>query len=116
MNHSFTKNEKLYYIDIKDGIIHEGRFIESNGDGIWIRLKGFSLNTYVYYDLIDEEIFKNMEQAEKGLENIKNKMRARLSRDDAFIKDILVRLGKNEGNLYLSVIGEILYEKTGLTK
>ncbi|AEY66492.1 hypothetical protein [Clostridium sp. BNL1100] len=112
MSNIFTENEKLFYIDIKEGLICEGKFIENNGNGIWIKLKGDALNTYVYSDLVDERVFKDYGPAAEGLETIKNKMKSRLSKDDAFIKDLLTRLKKSEGDLYATIIGEILYEKT----
>ncbi|EPR13465.1 hypothetical protein [Ruminiclostridium papyrosolvens] len=115
MNNIFTQNEKLFYIDIKDGLICEGKFIESNGNGIWIRLKGDSLNTYVYSDLVEERVFKDYGSAAEGLETIKNNMKARLSKDDMFIKDLLTRLKKSEGDLYANIIVEILCEKTNIS-
>ncbi|WP_024831286.1 hypothetical protein [Ruminiclostridium josui] len=108
---SFSKNEKIFYIDIKEGLICEGKFIESNGNGIWIRLKGDSLNTFVYSDLVEERVFKEYGSAVEGLEAIKNKIKARLSKDDTFIKDLLTKLRKSEGNLYATIICDILNEK-----
>jgi hypothetical protein len=107
----FAKNEKLFYIDIKDGIIQEGKFIENNGNGVWIRLKGDSLNTYVYSDSIEERIFINQNEAQAGLEALRKRLKVRLLKDNSFIEDLLVRLKKSEGNLYASVIVEILHEK-----
>ena len=112
MNNIFTENEKLFYIDIKDGLICEGKFIENNSNGIWIRLKGDSLNSYVYSDLVEERVFKGYDSAAEGLEAIKINMKTRLSKGDTFIKDLITRLKKSEGNLYATIIGEILYEKT----
>ncbi len=112
MNNIFSKNEKLYYIDIKDGLIFEGRFIESDSNGIWIRLKGDSLNTYVYCDQVEERVFKDYIPATEGLEGIKQNMKARLLKNDTYIKDLLTRLRKNEGALYATIIEEILYERT----
>ena len=111
MDYVFSENEKVFYVDIKDGLIFEGKFIESNGNGIWIRLKGDSLNTYVYSDLVKETVFKDYDGAVEGLATIKKNMKARLSKDDSFIKDLLTRLKKSEGNLYATIIGEILFEK-----
>ena len=114
MNNIFTENEKLFYIDIKDGLICEGKFIENNSSGIWIRLKGDSLNTYVYSDLVEETVYKDYDSAASGLETIKGNMKARLCKDNLFIKDLLTRLKKSEGALYATIIEEILYEKTNI--
>ncbi len=111
MDYVFSENEKVFYVDIKDGLIFEGKFIESNGNGIWIRLKGDSLNTYVYSDLVEERVFKDYDSAAEGLEAIKINMKTRLSKGDTFIKDLITRLKKSEGNLYATIIGEILFEK-----
>ncbi len=114
MNNIFTENEKLFYIDIKDGLICEGKFIENNRSGIWIRLKGDALNTYVYSDLVEETVYKDYDSAASGLETIKRNMKARLCKDNLFIKDLFTRLKKSEGALYATIIGEILYEKTNI--
>lgn len=112
MNNLFTQNEKLFYIDIKDGAIFEGKFIEKNGNGIWIRLNGDALNTYVYSDLVEERVFNDYCLASEGLETIKSNLKARLLKDNAFIKDLTAKLKKSEGNLYSTIIEEILHEKT----
>ncbi|HEX2927040.1 MAG TPA: hypothetical protein VHP38_12430 [Ruminiclostridium sp.] len=114
INNMFYKSEKLFYIDIKDGLIQEGKFVDSDGSGIWILLKGNSLNTYVYFDTISERVFKGQSNAQTGLESIKSRMKDKLSKDDSYVNDLLERLKKSEGALYSSIIGEILHEKAGL--
>lgn len=109
----FNEGEKLYYIDIHDGVIREGKFIESNNDGMWIRLKGYTVNTFVYEAFIGERVFKEMEHAKTGLENLRSSMKAKLLKDNHFIDDIIKRLGEHEGAFYVSLIKEILVEKAG---
>lgn len=107
----FVKDEKIYYIDLNDGTIHEGSFLESNREGVWLRLKGYAVNTFVYSDSVEERVFKDKTSAEAGLGRLRSKMKARLLENNRFIEDILQRLGKQEGNFYISVIKEILHEK-----
>lgn len=114
MNNLFTENEKLFYVDIKDGIIFEGKFLEKNGNGIWIRLKGDALNTYVYSDLVEERVFKEYSLAADGLETIKKNLKSRLSKDYTFINDLTSKLKKSEGDLYATIIEEILHEKINI--
>ncbi len=109
----FKENEKIFYIDTHSGAIEEGKFIESTSEGMWIRINGNSLNTFVYSDIWHERIFSDLPQAETVLNAIRSKMKSRLLKDNFFIRDILDRLGKSEGKLYLSIINEILSEKTG---
>jgi len=109
----FDKGEKIYYIDTHDGTVQEGKFLESTGDGIWLRLKGAGINTFVYSDVINEKVFKDRFHAETGLESLKKGMKARLLDNNRFIDDILGRLRKSEGELYLHIIEEVLREKTG---
>lgn len=106
----FMKGDKIYYVDTIDGSINEGQFIENAKDGMWIRLKGFSFNTFAYTDYLGEKVFPDLDSAQAGLETIKNKMKAGLLKDNRFVKDIIERLGKVEGKLYLSIIREILNE------
>ena len=63
----FEEGERLYIIDAKEGFIQDGNFIESNGEGIWVRIKNHSLNTFIYSDLIDETVFKSSDDAKAGL-------------------------------------------------
>ncbi len=106
----FMEGDKIYYVDTVDGSIHEGKFIENAKDGMWIRLKGFTFNIFAYTDYLGEKVFPDLESAQTGLETIKNKMKAALLKDNLFVNEIIERLGKVEGKLYLSIIREILNE------
>ncbi|MDF2985236.1 MAG: hypothetical protein K0R50_746 [Eubacterium sp.] len=112
----FKENEKIFYIDTISGTIEEGRFIEATAEGMWIRINGHSLNTFVYSDIWHERIFSDFSQAQTSLNAIRSKMKSRLLKDNFFIRDILDRLQKSEGQFYLSIINEILNEKTGSGK
>jgi hypothetical protein len=109
----FKENEKIYFVDTFSGTIREGKFIENNSDGLWINLSGDSLNTFVYSDIISERVFNDFSQAESSLKTIRDNMKTRLSNNNFFVKDIIKRLEKSEGPLYVGVINEILSEKTG---
>lgn len=108
----FIEGHKIYYVDTFDGTIHEGRFIENAEDGMWIRLKGLTFNTFAYSDYLGKKVFPDQSSAQAGLETIRSKIKSGLLKDNYFIKDILERLGKSEGKLYLGIIGEILNEST----
>lgn len=101
---------KLFYVDIFDGEVKEGEFIEHDPDGLWIRVKGEHTNTFVYSDTIDARIFEERDLAEIGLAKIRADLKARLLENNLFIKDICKRLKQHEGKLYVEVIREILQE------
>lgn len=104
----FKEGQKIFYVDIKDGVIETARFIEKTGDGSWIRIDGHAINTFVYSDYQDRTLFADLTQAETGLENFKINLKSKLLKNNFFIKDILQRLEKHEGKLYVNVISEIL--------
>lgn len=104
---------RLFYIDLEDGIIQEGKLIEYSSEGLWVRLKGETVNTFVFSDRVKERVFADLESAEAGLSAIRAQTKARLLKNDYFIEDILGRLRKHEGNFYIQLIQEILSEKTG---
>ncbi len=104
---------RLFYIDLEDGVIQAGNLIEYSSEGLWVRLKGDTVNTFVFSDRRKERVFADRESAEAGLSAIRAQTKARLLKNDYFIEDILGRLRKHEGNFYVQLIQEILSEKTG---
>lgn len=102
---------KLFYVDIFDGVVKEGEFIENDQDGLWIRVKGEYINTFVYSDTIEARIFEERDLAETGLAKIRADLKAKLLENNLFIKDICKRLEQHEGKLYVGVIREILEGK-----
>ncbi len=104
----FKEGQKIFYVDTRDGIIETARFIEKTSDGTWIRIDGHAINTFVYSDYQDKSLFEDLAQAETGLENYKINLKSRLLKNNFFIKDILLRLEKHEGKLYVDVVSEIL--------
>lgn len=104
---------RLFYIDLEDGVVQEGNLIEYSNEGLWVRLKGDTVNTFVFSDRRKERVFANRESAEAGLSAIRAQTKARLLKNDYFIEDILGRLRKHEGNFYMQLIQEILSEKIG---
>ncbi len=104
----FDEGEKIFYADIKDGIIYSASFIESIDDGVWIKISGNTINTFIYKDYAEISIYKDLKDAETGLQDYKSSLKAKLLKDDFYIRDILGRLAKTEGKLYVSIIEEIL--------
>ncbi len=104
----FKEGQKIFYVDTREGIIETARFIEKTSDGTWIRIDGHAINTFVYSDYQDKSLFEDLTQAETGLENYKINLKSRLLKNNFFIKDILLRLEKHEGKLYVDVVSEIL--------
>ncbi len=99
---------KLFYVDIFDGVVKEGEFIENDQDGLWIKVKGEYTNTFVYSDTLDARIFEERDLAEIGLAKIRADLKAKLLENNLFIQDICKRLEQHEGKLYVGVIKEIL--------
>lgn len=108
----FEENEKVYFIDLTDGVVQEGRFLEYDRDGMWLRLKGQTANKFVYSNAQYSQVYKSLSDAENELVNIRNKMKENLLKEDKYIEDIIRRLKEHEGSLYTGIIREILYEKT----
>ena len=103
--------DEVFYIDIFDGIIKEGEFLEYENDGVWLRIVGERENIFVYSDLVDERVYKKRDEAKAGLVRIRTEMKARLLRNNLFINDICNKLEQHEGKLYIGIIKEILQEK-----
>jgi len=104
----FQEGEKIYYVDTKDGIIYYARFIESTDDGVWINIDGNTINTFIYRDNIEITLYKDLNDAKTGLDKYRSNLKAKLLKEDYYLKDILIRLSKTEGKLYTDIIGEIL--------
>ena len=107
----YKEHDKVFYIDIFDGDVKEGDFIEYDKDGLQIRVKGESANTFVYSDMPDKRDYKQRDDAETGLDKIRTGMKTRLLQNNLFINDICKKLEQHEGNLYIGIIKEILQEK-----
>ena len=107
----FKPKDRVYYINLMSGAIEEARFVEYDSDGLWIRVKGQSVNTFVYSDLEKERVFPSFETAETGLNAVKSGIRARLLADNRIIDEIAAKLEEKEGKVYVSVVREILKEK-----
>ncbi len=106
----FNEGDKIFYTNTKDGSIYSAQFIESTDDGVWIRISGNTINTFIYKDNTELTLYKDLKDAEIGLQEYKSSLKAKLLKDDYFIRDILARLARNEGKLYVSIIEEILNE------
>ncbi len=106
----FDEGEKIFYINTQDGSICSARFIESTDDGVWISIAGNTINTFIYKDNTKISLYRDLKDAEIGLQDYKNSLKAKLLKDDLFISDILTRLARSEGKLYVSIIEEILNE------
>ncbi len=107
----FKENEKICYIDTREGVILKAKFIETTSDGMWITIKGDAVNTFVYSDNCETVLFPNFSEAQAGLDNYKNKLKTKLLDNNNYRKDIVKRLQKHEGALYAEIIGDILDEK-----
>ncbi len=104
----FKEGEKIYFLDARDGIIQAARFMENTEEGVWIKISGHAVNTFVYKDNCAVTVCRDPEQALANLEAIKNNLRVRLLQDNFYIRDIVLRLEKSEGKLYAGIVGEIL--------
>ena len=107
----FEKDSKVFFIDTTDGIIGEAKFLELEKDGVWLKVKGQSVNRFVYSDKDNERVFAQKESAEKVLNEIKAGIRKRLLASNMFIDDIVKKLEKSEGKLYIAIIKDILQER-----
>lgn len=107
----YKEMDKVFYIDIVDGVVKEGNFMEYDNDGLWIRIKKENMNIFVYSDLVNEWVYKQRDSAETGLVRIRSEMKARLLQNNLFINDICKKLEQHEGKLYVGIIIEILREK-----
>ena len=107
----YKEYEKVFYVDDFNGVVKEGKIIENEKDGLWIRLKGDIVNTFVYFELIDKKVYKKKEEAQESLDGIRRDMKTRLEKNYFFIDDICDRLQKCEGGFYTDVIREIMLEK-----
>ena len=107
----FDELNKVFYIDVFDGAVKESVIIEKDKDGLWIRVKGSSTNTFVYSDILDQRIYLQRDEAVAALDKIRTGMKARLLLGSLYIRDICKKLEHNEGKLYTGVIREILQGK-----
>ena len=107
----FEKDSTVFFIDTTDGIIGEAKFLEYENAGIWLKVKGQSVNRFVYSDKENERVFTQKESAEKVLNEIKTGIKKRLLASNMFIDDIINKLEKSEGKLYVGIIKDILQEK-----
>lgn len=105
------EGEKIYFLDVRDGIIQAARFMENTEEGVWIKISGHAINTFVYKDSCAVTLCSDHQQALDNLEAIKNKLRVRLLHDNFYIRDVVHRLEKSEGKLYAGIVGEILDSK-----
>jgi hypothetical protein len=108
----FSKNDILFYIDLTDGVVEEGKFLSYEEGAIWIKLKDHALNTYVYADVVDQLVFGKKEDAQKGLIEIRAKTKAKLLSNNRYIGDIVEKLSKEQGSFYIGIVKEILEEKS----
>lgn len=107
----FKKSDKIYYIDLFDGIVKESIFIEHDNNGMWIKIKGNSANTFVYSNIANERIFSESTSATSKLESIRNKTKENLKSTNKFVEDVVNKLKTHEGNFYAGIINEILRDK-----
>lgn len=103
--------EQAFYVDTFHGVVKEGHIVEIEKDGLWIMLKGESMNTFVHADMIDRIIYKQRDEAEAGLGKIRSEMKAQLLQNNLFINEIHEKLEHVDGKLYADIIREILLEK-----
>lgn len=110
----FTNHEKIYYIDLYDGVIREGRFLGYDGNGLWIKLNKQPFNKFVYTDVENTLISNVSSKAEENLTEIRNKMKEKLLNNNSYIDDIFKKISIHEGNFYAGIIKDILEERTKL--
>ena len=107
----YKEFDKVFYIDIYDGIVKEGDLMEYDKNGLWIRIKEESASILVYSYLTDERVYKQRDSAEAGLVRIQTGVKARLLQNNLFINDICKKLEQHEGKFFVGIIKEILQEK-----
>lgn len=107
----YKELDKVFYIDIFDGIVKEGDFMGYDKNGLWTRIKEESANIFVYAGLAEERVYQQRDCAETGLVRIQTGMKARLLQNNLFISDICKKLEQHGGKLYIGIIKEILQEK-----
>lgn len=107
----YDEMSRVFYIDVFDGVVKESVIIEKDKDGLWIKVKGSSTNTFVYSDILDQRIFEQKDEAVAALDRLRTAMKARLLPGSLYIQDICKKLEHNEGKLYTGVIREILQGK-----
>jgi hypothetical protein len=105
------KNDTIYHIDLTDGIVQEGKFIEHESEGMWIRLNGQAANKFVFSDCVQSLIHENKALAQEALTNIRNNTKSGLSQKNSLIDDIIKRLSAHEGSFHTGIIKELLEEK-----
>ncbi len=104
----FEEGDKIFYLDTKDGVIYPAKFLENTTDGVWIKIDGDAVNTFVYSEDCQSSLYKEKSQAVSGLELYIKNLESRLITNSFFIKDIQPKLLKTEGKIYTDVIVKIL--------
>ena len=107
----YKEQDKVFYIDIFDGIVKEGDFKEYVKKGLWIRINEESENLFVYSDLNDEKVFDQRDSAEAGLAKIRTELMAKLLLTKLSFNEIDKEREQNVGKLYAGIVNEILNEK-----
>jgi hypothetical protein len=107
----YNELDKVFYIDIFDGIVKEGNFKEYAKKGLWIRINEEGENVFVYSDLNDEKVYNQRDSAEAGLVKIRAEMMVKLLQNKLSFNDICKKLEQYVGKLYVGIIKEILNEK-----
>lgn len=107
----YKELDEVFYIDIFDGIVKEGDFMEYDKDGLWIRIKEGSANIFVYSGLKDERVYNQRDSTETGLARVRTGMKDGLLQNNLFINNICKKLEQQQGKLYIDIIREILLEK-----
>jgi hypothetical protein len=107
----YKELDKVFYIDIFDGIVKEGDFKEYVKNGLWILIKEESENVYVYSKLTDEKVYDRRDRAESGLAKMRMGIKASLLQNKLSINDICMKLEQHEGKLYVEIIKEIMQGK-----
>ena len=102
---------KVFYVDVFNGIVKEGKIMEIEKDGRWIKIKGESMNLFVYNEMPDKTVYQQRDDAEAGLAKIRAEMKTRLLQNNLFINDVCEKLEQHEGKLYTEIIKEILQEE-----
>lgn len=107
----YKELDKVFYIDIYDGIVKEGNFMKYVKKGLWIRINEENENVFVYSDLTDEKVYSQRDSAEAGLVKIRTEMMAKMIQSKLSINDICIELEQHVGKLYGGIIKEIFNEK-----
>lgn len=111
MNNNFKEKSVLFYIDIFEGEVKQAKFIEQETQGIWIKIDSEVVNTFIFEDKVDSRVFFDETIATVALAEYRKTFKADLIKENKFIEDVLSRLSKTQGKLYMGIIEEIMKEK-----